>query len=543
MQDASACLVDERGRVLFAVEEERLVRRKNTGELPEQAIRACLAHVGATWRDLDHVAFSLRPWEGVVTRAMDLLRGWPDTRPMLQSRGASWLRVVDLPRELRRRFGPGRHRWHWVRHHDAHAASAFLPSPFESAAVLIVDGSGEIESLTHHVGRSTQVARLGGLGDRDFPHSLGYFYSALTEWAGFVPATSEGKTMGLSAFVSVEPALLAAFREMVRDDGRLDLSWFGFQHGGTRGYFSPRWVERFGPARTSEAALEERHFAVAAAGQRRLEEVVFARLRALHRATRLDRLCLAGGVALNAVMNGKIREETPFREVFVQPAAHDAGTAWGAALLARGPDAPRPAPLTSMALGPDLGAFTPPDGAERPANLAEMVATLLADGEMVGWVQGRLELGPRALGQRSILADPRAPDMADRVNRTVKRRETFRPFAPAVLESAAGDWFEGTMTPFMTTVCRVRPDQRARVPAITHVDGTARPQLVSAEFNPRLHALITAFAARTGVPMVLNTSFNLRDEPIVNRPEEALRDFEATDLDALVLGDWLMRKR
>ena len=544
MQDSAACLLRD-GRVLHAVEEERLTRQKNTGVFPERAIRWCLDEAGISARELDTAAFNMRPWEGLAARGRQVLGGLPHSLALGGSRGGNWLRMLAARRTFHRRIGRPQ-RWRWVRHHDAHAASAFWPSGFERAAVMVVDGSGELASTSSYAADADGLSLLGSV---PFPHSLGYFYSALTQWLGFQPAVAEGKTMGLSSFGEVEPQILAHFRAMIADDGRVDPSFFRFQYGGSR-YWGHRWLGAFGPPRVPESDFTDRHYAVAAAGQRRLEEVLFASLRALHERTRASALCLAGGVALNCVANGRIRAETPFESLFVQPVAHDAGTAYGAALaVAMERGAPRPSRQRSVAWGPRwdtdtidraiaLGGRT----ARRLSEPHRIAAELLAAGNVIGWFQGRAEMGPRALGYRSILADPRVADMADRVNARVKRREAFRPFAPAVLAERAGDWFVGEPTPFMTVVCDVRPERRSLVPSITHVDGTARVQTVDRAENPAFHALIEAFGRLTGVPMVLNTSFNVRGEPIVSHPQDALFDFEHTDLDALILEDRLLQK-
>ena len=541
MQDAAACLLRD-GEVVAAVEEERLTREKHTGAFPENAIRWCLEEAGASARDLDAVAFNMRPWEGLGGRLRQLASGLPRSLSMAGSRGGGWLRMMAVRQRFVATFGSGSYRWRWVRHHDAHAASAFLPSPFERAAVLVVDGSGELASATWY---RAEGSRLQPLGSVPFPHSLGYFYSALTEYLGFRPAVAEGKTMGLSSYGEVDHGLLGQFRAMIADDCTIDARWFRYQDGGAR-YYGPPWITALGPPRAPESDLVDRHYAVAAAGQRRLEEVLLALIDRVHAETGLEDLCLAGGVALNCVANGRITRETPFRRLFVQPVAHDAGTAFGAALHVHGVEGGgrRVGPQQTVAWGPRY-ASTAIDAALSAAGLrghvvgdrAATAAELVAAGSVVGWFQGRCEMGPRALGHRSILADPRDPAMPGRVNAQVKRREGFRPFAPAVLAERASEWFDGTPTPFMTTVHRVLRDD---VPAITHVDGTARVQVVSAEHQPGFHRLLKAFEARTGVPMVLNTSFNVRGEPIVCTPDEALNDYRTTALDALLLEDRLV---
>ena len=535
MQDAAACLLRD-GQVVAAVEEERLVRRKHTGAFPEHAIRWCLRDAGIAAGDLDHVAFNMRPLDGLEARLGQLVAGLPRSLATFGSRGPSFLAMLAADRWFGDRIGRGRARFHFVDHHRAHAASALYPSGFEEAAVLVADGSGELASTTGYLGCGTDLRPVMSL---PFPHSLGYFYSALTQWLGFQPAVDEGKIMGLASYGTPEPGLMSSFRAMISDGGAIDPTWFRYQFNGPH-YFSRRWREAFGPPREPEAPIAPLHQAVAAAGQRRLEEVLVGICRRLHRRTGQRRLCLAGGVALNCVANARLLEETPFEALFVQPAAHDAGTAYGAALAVTGRRVPR---QTRADFGPQYDAAAV-DQALREAGLqarqvpdpGDAAAGLIAEGRVVGWFQGRMELGPRALGHRSILADPRDADMPDRVNERIKRRERFRPFAPAVLASRAAEWFDGDPTPFMTVVCRVR---RADVPAITHVDGTARVQTVC---EGPLLPVLQAMERRTGIPMVLNTSFNLRGEPIVCSPAEAIRDYLRTDLDALVLGDRVLVK-
>jgi carbamoyltransferase len=544
MQDAAAVLLDSSGQVIAAVEEERLTRKKHTGDFPQAAIAWCLQQGGVSASELNAIAFNMRPWQGVAARARSAMKNFPRSLAFFGSRGGNWSKMLRAETHFRRMF-PTKAPFHWVEHHRAHALSAHLPSGYARAAVLVVDGSGELASVSAWRAEGSHLEPLWSV---PFPNSLGYFYSALTQYLGFRPAVAEGKTMGLSSYGEPDAALRPHFEEMIGLDATISPSWFRYQDGGDM-YFSPRWIDTFGLARVPEGPLTERHYAIAATGQERLEQIVFSLLRRLHADTGLDTVCLAGGVALNCVANGQILEHTPFQRIFVQPVAHDAGTSWGAALhahLAHGGTAP--APMSSVAFGPCFGAAAI-DAAITQAGLTSTVvsdpavaaANRIAAGEVIGWFQGRVELGPRALGQRSILADPRGADTTLRVNEKVKRREAFRPFAPAVLESEAGSWFEGEPTPYMTTVHKVLADRQALVPAITHVDGTARVQTVRADDGP-YGRLVAEFFSLTGVPMVLNTSFNLRGEPIVCRPAEAIADFVMTDMDALLLGDRLLSK-
>lgn len=537
-------LLDPSGQVIAAVEEERLTRQKHTGAFPEAAIRWCLDHAGITEDALHAVAFNMRPWRGVTARMKSALQRFPHSLAFFGSRGSNWTKMLRAEQHFRKRF-PTKAPFYWVEHHRAHALSAHIPSGFESSAVLVVDGSGELASVSAWRAQNNTVEPLWSI---PFPNSLGYFYSALTQYVGFRPAVAEGKTMGLSSYGRPDRNMRPHFEDMITLDGAVAQSWFRYQDGGDM-YFSPRWVEAFGLPRVPEGPLTDRHYAIAATGQERLEQVLFSLLHRLHQDTDCDAVCLAGGVALNCVANGKILEQTPFSRLFVQPVAQDAGTAWGAALhahLERGGVAPPP--MSTVALGPEYNAEAI-DAAVAQAGLVSTIvsdpsaaaAERIASGQVVGWFQGRVELGPRALGQRSILADPRGVDTTLRVNEKVKRREPFRPFAPAVLQSEASAWFLGCPTPYMTTVHDVRSDKRALVPAITHVDGTARVQTVCPNDGP-FGRLVDAFYTETGVPMVLNTSFNLRGEPIVCRPSEAIADFVMTDMDSLVLGDRLLTK-
>ena len=535
MRDAAAALVRD-GEVIAAVEEERLSRVKSTGVFPEQAIRWCLSDAGVDVHDLDAVAFNMRPWQGLSRRIGHVITGLPSSLAFA-GRGGDWAKMSTVPLHFGRRFGrmPP---WHFVPHHEAHAASAAWASGWEDVAVLVADGSGEIASTTtwHARGR-----RFDLLEQVDFPNSLGYFYSALTEWLGFKPASDEGTVMGLSSYGSPNRRFLGHFETMLDLSGHIAPAWFRFQDGGAA-YFSSRWTAAFGPARRPDQPVTALHRDVAYAGQRRLEEVLFAALRRLHARTGCRRVALAGGVALNSVANGRILAETPFDELFVQPAPHDAGTALGAAWVAGLKSAGvMPTPLAHMALGPayDRGycaAAVMRAGLtfSEPRDLEVGAATDLTSGAIVGWFEGRAEFGPRALGHRSILADPRTREMMDRVNGAVKGREPFRPFAPSVLEEHAAAWFDGPCTPFMTTVVPVRHERRGTIASVTHVDGTARPQTVSAA-TP-YGRLITEFYEQTGVPMVLNTSFNVKGEPIVCTPDEAIRDLLTTSIDVLYLN-------
>ncbi len=452
---------------------------------------------------------------------------------------------------------------HAVEHHRAHVASAYYVSPFDEAAVLSLDGFGDFASSMTARGRG---AKLEVTGRVLFPHSLGLFYTAITQWLGFPHYGDEGKVMGLAPYGDPEH-YLPAMRKIVRserDSFRLGLEYFTHHTKGVEmtwgagsptvgKVFSPRLEQELGPARRPGEELSSRHLDTAAALQARLEELVLELTCSLAASSGSRNLCLAGGVALNAVANGRIRPETPFEELWVQPAAGDSGTAVGAAYhvwhetLGR----PRSFAMRHAYTGPEysdaeIAAALTAAGLEGERlddpELFALVAERLAAGDVVGWFQGRMELGPRALGNRSILADPRNPGMKDILNARVKHREPFRPFAPSLPSEATGDWFDQDYpSPYMVLVYGVLPERRELVPAITHVDGTGRLQTLDEDANPRYYRLLQEFERRTGVPILLNTSFN-ESEPIVMSPEHALETFAKTRIDLLVLGNHLVRR-
>ncbi|HEU5431800.1 MAG TPA: carbamoyltransferase C-terminal domain-containing protein, partial [Thermomicrobiales bacterium] len=537
--DSAACLVED-GRVVAAAEEERFSRIKHgkrpipfsTWELPYHAIAFCLRQGGIGLAEVDHVAYAFDPWRRLGPRRGDetiALPLEPSAQPTPQEWEAAWdplflASIVNAPRHLaggaplhlRQRFAgvttAGPYRWHWVDHHLAHAASAFLPSPFETAAVLTLDGRGERATTAYFVGRGTCLERIGQV---EMPHSLGILYEQVTEHLGFLHAADEYKVMALASFG--EPAYADEIRSRIRLDG-----------DGAYTIEPPRLAERFGPARARGAPLEQCHCDLARSLQVVLEETVLRLAEWLHRRTGERDLCLAGGVALNCVLNARLRDDGPFDRIWVQPAAGDAGTALGAALWIDARERrsdERAYRMDDVYLGPafdddEIGQLLGWTGVagRRTDDIASETAAVLAANRIVGWFQGRMEFGPRALGARSIFASPLDATTQARLNE-IKDREDFRPVAPAVLEEAAHDWFVGAdVSPFMLFVHDVRPDRADRIPAVRHVDGTARIQTVNRAHNPRFHALLTAFGARTGVPVLVNTSFNTRGEPIVCTP-------------------------
>ena len=584
--DSAAALVRD-GEVVAFAEEERLNRVKHFGGFPTQAVRYCLDQAGITLGDVDHVAYFWQRWpellhgvRHVVRYPSTLAALWPGqgragaaskgllgtlTSDGTQSHyddydvgGALLLhmaRTFTLPQTLRRALnysGPLKLKVHLVDHHLAHAASSFIPSGFDEAAIFSADGIGSDGTCTLlAVGRGTSIRELRRV---KFPHSLGAFYSVVTEYLGFYPTCDEGKVMGLAPFGT--DRYVKDFRGMVhlgpKGAYELDLSWFAHHLTGKH-RVSAKFVDRFGPPRPRVRAPIEQHYAdIAYALQVTLEEVGLHIARWLHQETGLTNLCVAGGVALNSVMNGRLLLETPFTNFFAHPAASDAGTAAGAALYVSSRvlgTTPR-RPTSSIFLGPEFDEATMEQSLiraglpyTRPADIARHTAERIAAGQIVGWFQGRMECGPRALGNRSILADPRSHESKPRLNEKVKHRELFRPFAPSALLERAGDYFASDYpSPVMLLVFDVLEHRRAEVPAITHVDGTARVQTVSRADNPTYWGLIKSFEEITGVPMVVNTSFNDNDEPIVCTPDDAVRCFLKTGLDGLALGPfWVDR--
>lgn len=570
--NASAAIVCE-GRLIAAVEEERFNRVKYAAGFPAQAIRYCLKEAGLTLAEIDHVAVPRDPYARLATKLFYAAR----MPSFARERVKVLAKFTGIPEALAQAFESDPKqitaKFHRVEHHQAHLASSFFVSPFERAALLSADGLGDFASTMWGTGSGSRMNIDGAVA---FPHSLGLFYSGVTQYLGFPKFGDEYKVMGLAAYG--EPEQMEAFREIVRFDARSngngfrlgldyfthhrtgpEMSWAEADKTPTLGrMFSEEMPKRLGAARAPEEALEQRHRNLAASLQARLEEVYLGMLKKLAERTGLKAVCLAGGVAFNCVANGKIFDATPFEKVYVHPAAGDAGLAVGAAYYVwhQKLGKPRSFVMEHAYWGPGYTweeirraidsngiaqkGFRVTELAE--AELARRTAAIIADGKILGWFQGRCEWGPRALGNRSIVADPRRPEMKEILNRRIKHRESFRPFAPSILAEATGEYFEKSHpSPFMTLAYPVRTEKRGAIPAPTHVDGTGRLQTVTREANPRYHSLISAFRDLTGVPVVLNTSFN-DNEPIVCRPEEAIDCFLRTQMDALVLDDFLITK-
>jgi carbamoyltransferase len=566
--NASAAIVCE-GRLVAAVEEERFNRVKYAAGFPAQAIRYCLKEAGLELKDIDHVAVPRNPYARLGTKLFYAMR----MRSFARDRIKVLAKFKGIPEALAQAFDTDPAKvaaeFHRVEHHKAHLASAFFVSPFERAALLSADGLGDFASTMWGSGTGNRMKIDGAIA---FPHSLGLFYSAVTQYLGFLKFGDEYKIMGLGAYG--EPEQLDAIRKIVRAHGdgfRLGLEYFTHHRTGpemswaeadktpTLGkIFSEEMEKLLGPKRNPQEPLEQRHKNLASALQARLEEIYLGMLKKLSERTGLKAVCLAGGVAFNCVANGKIFDTTGFEQVYVHPAAGDAGLAVGAAyfvwhqILGK----PRSFVMDHAYWGPgytreEIRRAIDSNGLGQNGcrieelaeeNLMQRTAAIVADGKILGWFQGRAEWGPRALGNRSIVADPRRPEMKEILNQRIKHREIFRPFAPSILAESTGEWFEKSHpSPFMTLAYSVRPEKRDKIPAPTHVDGTGRLQTVTREANPRYWSLIKAFEQLTGVPVVLNTSFN-DNEPIVCRPEEALDCFQRTQMDALVLGDFLITR-
>lgn len=562
--DASAVLLRD-GEIVAAVEEERFNRVKHAAGFPAFAIQYCLQRAGIQIRDVAHVGIAQIPNAHLINDITFVLHN----RLMFSHRGLDRLRSVERIRNIKTVLAelfrvPETDlnvTFHNLEHHVAHMASAFLISPFEQAAVLSVDGFGDFCSAMQGFGTGTQIEKLSSVL---YPHSLGLLYTAVSQYLGFEKYGDEGKVMGLAPYG--EPRYLDRMLEIAQPSETgsfvLDLDYFvhhthgvemswdeGTPHIGR--IYSDRFCEAFGTPRRPGGDITDHHRDIAASLQKCLEFHLFRILNELHRRTGSTNLCMAGGVAYNSVANGLIRKNTPFRECFVQPAAGDSGTALGVAyhiwntLLGN----PRGYVMQHAYLGPDFSEaellhalHTFGASYRRCDDIEERAADLLAAGKIVGWFQGRMEFGPRALGNRSILADPRQEEIKDELNRRIKHRESFRPFAPSILEEYVNEYFEdAAVSPFMQMVFTVRPEQGIKIPATRHVDQTGRVQSVSKNVNPKFWRLIDAFRRRTGVPLLLNTSFN-ENEPIVCSPQDALNCYATTKMDALVLGNFLLSR-
>ncbi len=542
--DASAALLTGETPVAYA-EEERFNREKHTGAFPFNAIQYCLDEAGILPGDVDHIAFAWDPFCGLIRRYMKTRHHLRNSEKGLKEQSNRWFDILKVPSRLRAEGFDGA--FHYVNHYNAHAASSYFPSPFSEAAILVVDGVGEIATASYITAKGNTLTKLKEI---DYPHSIGLFYAALTEYLGYRHNSGEGKVMGLASYGdpgSYYDRMKETLSYTGNGDVTLDDEYFNF---GAE-WLTRKFVKAFGPPRRT-ASINKRFKDIAASGQKVLEDVVLEMLGWLKKRSGSDNLCFSGGVALNSVLNGRIVRSGIFDNYYFQPVANDAGTSLGAALYLLS-TLKEEKMYFSMNTTFHGSSFC--DGKIRSVlerndlkyteekNVEKKTAEALSEGKVVGWFQGRMEVGPRALGNRSILADPRRKEMKDVVNKKVKGRESFRPFAPSVLEENSREYFElNRPSPFMMIVAPVKDGGITDIPAVTHVDKTARLQTVNITENPRYHRLISKFKSMTGVPVVLNTSFNRAGEPIVRTPEEAIKVFLESEMDTLVLENFMVKK-
>ena len=564
--DSSAAIFVD-GIMIAAIEEERFRRVKHWAGFPSLAVEFCLKEAGVTLDQVDHIAIGRDPKAKFFKKAKFLLQNLSGSLDMVRGRLANSRKVASLEDEFHLLTGIAKEtikqKIHQVEHHRSHLASAFFASPFKEAALLSIDGSGDFTTTMIGIGRDNDIEVVDSI---DFPHSIGIFYTAFTQLLGFPHYGDEYKVMGLAPYG--EAKYLDKFKKVVQltDDGlfKLDLSYFQSATKGVISYgedhipvvaplFSEKMVAEFGAPRQKDEPLTQYHKDLGASVQRFTETVVFHILNHLQKRTGLDNVCIAGGVAQNSVANGKISRNTTFKNIYIPSAGHDAGISMGAALYVQHHTLkyPRQQPILNAYTGSKFGndeietllkekniAYRKLDDKE----LYDVVTDRLINSGVIGWFSGRAEFGPRALGGRSILADPRRMDAKDLLNAKIKRRESFRPFAPSILKEYVNDYFEvDDIVPFMEKVFPIRPSKHAEIPAVTHVDGTGRLQSVDKDVSPRYYALIEAFRTKTGVPILLNTSFN-ENEPIVNSPAEALDCYLRTSMDMLVMENIVIER-
>jgi len=549
--DAAAALLRD-GELIAAAHEERFTRKRHDPDVPAEAVKYCLEEAGLSIGDIDYVAFYDKPFVKFERILITYLATFPRSLPSFGKSMPIWLKEkLWVPRVIHEKLG-FEGEVLFAEHHQSHAASAFLASPFEEAAILTCDGVGEWATTTQGIGRGNQFELTKEIR---FPHSLGLLYSAFTYYLGFKVNSAEYKVMGAAPYG--DPKYVdQIFDEIiaVREDGsfKLNMKYFAYDYGLTM--TNRKFDALFGvPRRDSKSEMEQFHWDMAASIQRVVEDIMLRIVQDLHQRTGMKNLCMAGGVALNCVSNGRIIREGPFENLWVQPAAGDAGGALGAALFVENCvlDNPRKTRMDHAYWGPsfsdeDIRSYLDARGVPyrtlpRDEMIAETARRLSDDQAVVGWFQGRLEWGPRSLGSRSIIADARNEDNWKRVNLKIKFRESFRPFAPAVLAEKASDWFDiDRESPYMLLVCQVHEGKN--IPAVTHVDGSARLQTVTRESHSEFYDLLSAFDEKTNCPVLINTSFNVRGEPIVCTPEDAYLCFMRTQMDVLVLGNQVLLK-
>lgn len=565
--DASAAIFVD-GKMIAAIEEERFTRIKHWAGFPVRSIEFCLREAGVTYKEVDHFAIGRDPKAKLLNKVIYLSANPTRSLHVIKDRLSNSRKAASIDKVLSELSGlPAAHfagKIKNVEHHRSHLASAFFASPFEEAACLSIDGSGDFTTTMVATGKGSSLDIIASV---DFPHSIGIFYTAFTQLLGFPHYGDEYKVMGMAPYG--EPRYVAQLHDVVKlkSNGLFSLNLAYFRKGteGVIAYgdnhvpvvapmYSDLMVKKFGKPRQKDEPLSQYHKDIAASVQKMTELVLFHILNALHKKTGMENVCIAGGVAQNSVANGKITSHTPFKKVYIPPAGHDAGISMGAALYVQHQllKMPRQAPVLSAYTGSrfkneEIMHMLDTKGIAymqlSDDELCDQVTDCIIAGGVAGWMSGRAEFGPRALGGRSILADPRRPDAKEIINTRIKRRESFRPFAPSVLKEYVSDYFETDETAFfMEKVFQVRKEKRNEIPAVTHVDGSGRLQTVDKDISPKYYMLIEAFRKKTGVPVLLNTSFN-ENEPIVNTPEEALACYLRTNMDMLVMENILITRQ
>jgi carbamoyltransferase len=548
--DSAACLIKD-GKVVAAASEERFNRQRNSPDFPINAINFCLQAGTLTINDIDYIGFYEKPFLKFYRVILSHLLAYPFSIRNFLDMMPGWLQDrLIMPLVFKKELG-FEGEVLFIKHHLSHAASAFLVSPFEKAAILTADALGEWSTITYGIGKTNEIKILK---EMQFPDSLGLLYTAITTHLGFEALRGEGKIMGLAAYGN--PRYIDKFREMVtvKTDGsfKINQNFFEFFEGSKM--YSNRLIKILGKDRNPQDKIEQRHCDIASSLQKFTEEVLITIVNNLYNETKLDKLCLAGGLFLNCIVNTKLLENTPFKDIFIQPAAGDSGGALGVAsyiyhsILGNN----RNYVMDNAYLGPDFSANQMKrallnNGIDfkefNDTELFRYIAKQISLNKIIGWFQGKMEFGPRALGNRSILANPCNPQMKELLNSKVKKRESFRPYAPMVLEERASEFFEiKQLSPFMLLSGLVKDDKISIIPAVTHIDKTARVQTVNKNINPRLWQLIKEFENLTGVPILINTSFNLKGEPIVCTPEDAVSCFQRSQMDCLVLGNYIAKR-
>ena len=562
---AAAIVVDN--KVVFACEEERINRKKHYGGVPEASIKACLKATGLKISDIDHITFFWKPSISYMKIPVYMLKFWNKVPNLIREQrdfsveeNLGMLNYLGhmrkLPKTIREMFPgePTKFKFHLLEHHMCHAASAFYPSGYDEAAIFTIDGAGEWTTSLQAHGKGNKITKLSTV---DTPYSLGAFYQAVSRHLGFKLIEGPGKLMGLASYGKRDTDVYKKMKQLVKltpEGGfALDMKYFAYHYTRKSGV-SQKFTDMFGASKSQGKDWTEHELNVASAAQQVVEDVILHMTRSLQKKTKSDNLCIAGGVGLNSVANGLIAKEGVFKNIFIQPAAGDSGTALGSALLYNHQvlDRKREFVMDTAFLGPGFGdaeyeaalkKFDLP-WVKTKTNYAKFAAKKLAEGKILGWFQGRMEFGPRALGNRSIIGSPLVQNMKEVLNARVKFREGFRPFAAIVLEEDQGKYFDCDFpNPYMLLVYDVRPEFLGKLPAITHVDNSVRIQTVNNKENPQMRELLEAFKAETGYSVLVNTSFNIKGEPIVCTPEEAVHSFDRADMDYLVMGDYIVAKK